>query len=64
MVVMGIAMVFFTVGLEIGILPKESVAFFGLVLISIGSLFLVISRRNKPQLSVEAKALLKELSHH
>ena len=29
MVVMGIAMVFFTVGLSFGLLPKESVAFFG-----------------------------------
>jgi hypothetical protein len=62
MVVMGIAMVFFTVGLNLGILPKESVAFFGVVLISIGSLFLVISRRNKPELPPKAKALLKELN--
>jgi hypothetical protein len=64
MVIMGIALVFFTAGLEIGVLPKESVAFFGLVLISIGSLFLVISKRNKPELPVKAKALLKELSQH
>jgi hypothetical protein len=62
MVVMGIAMVFFTVGLNLGILPKESVAFFGVVLISIGSLFLIISRRNKPELSPKAKALLKQLN--
>ena len=53
MVVMGIAMVFFTVGLDIGILPKESVAFFGVALISIGALFLIISRRNKPELPPE-----------
>src|SRR5512136_770937 len=33
MVVVGIAMVFFTVGLSFGILPKESVAFFGVALI-------------------------------
>ncbi len=64
MVVMGIAMVFFTVGLTFGILPKESAAFFGIVLISIGSLFLIISRRNRPKLSPEAKALVKELSRH
>jgi len=62
MVVMGIAMVFFTVGLNFGILPKESVAFFGIALISIGSLFLLISRRNKPELPPSAKALLKELN--
>ena len=62
MVVMGIAMVFFTVGLNLGILPKESVAFFGITLFSIGSLFLIVSRRNKPELTLEAKALLKELS--
>ncbi len=64
MVVMGIAMVFFTVGIDIGLLPNESVAFFGVALISIGSLFLIISRRNKPQLPPEAKTLVKELSRH
>jgi hypothetical protein len=64
MIVMGIAMVFFTMGLSLGILPKESVAFFGAALISVGSLFLVIGRRNKPELTLEAKALLKELSQH
>ena len=62
MVVMGIAMVFFTVGLSLGILPKESVAFFGVALIAIGSLFLLVSRRNRPELPPRAKALLKELS--
>ena len=61
-VVMGIAMVFFAIGINLGFLPKESVAFFGAALILIGSLFLIISRRNKPKLSPEAKALLKELS--
>jgi len=64
MVVMGIAMIFFTIGLNFGFLPKESVAFFGAALILIGSLFLIISRRNKPKLPTEAKALLKELSRH
>ena len=64
MVVMGIAMVFFTIGLEYGILPKASVAFFGIALISVGSLFLIISRRNKPELPAQAKALLKELNRH
>ena len=64
MVVMGLAMVFFTLGLEIGILPTESVAFFGLALILIGSLFLVIGRRNRPELPVEARTLLKELNRH
>ena len=64
MVVMGIAMVFFTIGISAGILPKESVAFFGIALISIGSLFLIISRRNKPELPPQAKALLKELNRH
>jgi hypothetical protein len=62
MIVMGIAMVFFTIGLEIGILPKESVAFFGVSLILIGSLFLILSRRNRPELPPDAKVLLKELT--
>jgi hypothetical protein len=64
MIVMGIAMVFFTFGLSLGILPEESVAFFGIALISVGSLFLALGRRNKPELTLEAKALLKELSRH
>ena len=64
MVVMGIAMVFFTVGVSFGLLPTLSVAFFGIALIFIGSLFLLISRRNKPELPLNAKALLKELSRH
>jgi hypothetical protein len=62
MVIMGIAMVFFTIGINFGVLPKESVAFFGILLIAIGSLFLLIGRRNKPQLPSEAKVLLKELN--
>ena len=61
MVVMGIAMVFFTIGLEINILPRESVAFFGMALIAIGALFLIVSRRNKPQLPPNAEALLREM---
>ena len=62
MVVMGIAMVSFTVGLELEFLPKESVALFGGALILIGSLFLLLSRKTKPRLSSEAKTLLKELN--
>jgi hypothetical protein len=64
MVVMGVAMLFFTGGISFGILPKESVAFFGAALISIGVSFLLVSRRNKPKLPPEAKALGKELSRH
>ena len=67
MVVLGVAMVFFTLTLELGILPKESVLFFGvagLVLILIGSLFLLLGRRSKPALPSEAKDLLKELGRH
>ncbi len=64
MILIGIAMVFFTLTLELGILPKESVLFFGIALIIIGSLFLLISRRNKPALTSEAKVLLKELNRH
>ena len=62
MVIMGIAMVLFTIGLHLGILPIDSVAFFGATLILVGSLFLALNRRNRPKLTPEAKALLKELS--
>jgi hypothetical protein len=62
MVVMGVAMVILTVGVEFRILPNLSGAFFGAMLIVIGSLFLVLSRRNKPGLSLKARILLKELN--
>ncbi|MCW3996696.1 MAG: hypothetical protein NWE98_11195 [Candidatus Bathyarchaeota archaeon] len=62
MVTMGAAMVVFTVGLNLGFLPTESVALFGAALILIGSLFLVLSRKNKPVLPAQARALLRELS--
>ena len=64
MVVIGVAMIFFTFSIELGILPKESVIFFGIVLIIVGSLFLVVGRRNKPALPPEARVLLKELNRH
>ena len=62
MVILGAAIILFTVGLNFGILPKESVAFFGVALIFVGALFLSIGRRNKPELPPNAKALLKELN--
>lgn len=64
MVIMGVAMVIFTVGLNLEILPKESAAFFGIALILVGALFLIVSRRNRPTLTPKAKTLLKELSRH
>jgi hypothetical protein len=62
MVVIGVAMIFFTLTLKLGILPIESVLFFGVALILVGSLFFVISRRSKPALPSNAKVLLKELN--
>lgn len=62
MIVMGVAMILFTFGLSLEILPKESVAFFGITLILIGFSFLLVSKRNQPKLPQEAKTLLKELS--
>lgn len=64
MIIIGIVMIVFTFSLEYGILPKESVIFFGVALIVIGSLFWLVSRKNKPKLPSEAKDLLKELNKH
>lgn len=64
MVVMGVAMIFFTIGVSFEVLPKESVAFFGAALILIGSSFLAVGRRNKPKLPLQAKTLLKEIGKH
>jgi hypothetical protein len=55
MIFLGVAILFFTFSIELGVLPKESVAFFGVALIVIGFSFLLVSRRNKPQLPSEAK---------
>ncbi len=62
MVVMGIAIVSFTVGLHFELLPVESIGVFGGALILVGVLFLLIGNRSKPKLSVEAKELLRELN--
>ena len=64
MIFLGFAILFFTFSIELGILPKESVAFFGVALIVIGVSFLLVSRRNKPQLPSEAKVLMKELNRN
>jgi hypothetical protein len=64
MVVIGVTMIFFTLTLKFGILPIESVLFFGVALILVGSLFFVIGRRSKPALPLDAKVLLKELNRH
>jgi len=64
MVIMGVAIVSFSVGLHFGILPPLSVAFFGAMLILIGTLFLFLGKKSKPKLSAEAKTLLKEMTKH
>ena len=62
MIFLGVAILFFTFSIELGFLPEESVAFFGVALIVIGVSFLLVSRRNKPQLPPDAKVLMKELN--
>jgi hypothetical protein len=62
MIVFGIAIVAFTFGLEFQLVPILSVTFFGVTLIIIGAIFLLVDQRNRPQLPVEAKVLLKELN--
>ncbi len=64
MVAIGVAIVVFFFSLELGVLPQESVVFFGIALIAVGSLFLAVNRRHKPKLPPEAVELLKELSRH
>jgi hypothetical protein len=64
MVIMGIAIVVFTIGLSLGLLPSFTVAFFGISMIIVGSSFLLLSKATKPRLTAEAKKLLKELNKH
>jgi hypothetical protein len=63
MVFLGIAIIALTVGLELKVVPILSVTFFGIALIIIGTLFLLVDKRNRPALPPEAKVLLKELNH-
>ena len=62
MILIGILVIAFTFSLELRIVPIITVAIFGVVLIVIGSVFLVVDRKNRPALPPEAKVLLKELS--
>ena len=64
MIIMGIAIIFFTFSLQFGIVPVISVIFFGIALIIIGLVFLIIGRRSRPKLPLEARNLLKELNRH
>ena len=64
MIIMGIAIIFFTFSLQFGIVPVISVLFFGIALIIIGLVFLIIGQRSRPKLPLEARVLLKELNRH
>lgn len=64
MVIMGAAILSFTVGINLGFLPAETTAFLGAALIFIGTMFLVIGKNSKPKLPPEANELLKELNKH
>ena len=68
MTIMGSAIVSFAVTLYVRVLPVEAVALlgalFGGTLILVGGLFLLLGKKSKPNLSAEAKALLKEIGRH
>ncbi len=64
MVIMGVAILSFSLGISFGFLPDESMIIFGAALIFIGALFLTIGRRTKPNLPQKAAELLKELNKH
>jgi hypothetical protein len=64
MVLMGAAILGFTVGINLGFLPDETTAFFGGALIFIGATFLIIGKSSKPKLPPQAVELLKELNKH
>lgn len=65
MTIMGSAIVSFAITLYFKVLPVEAVALlgalFGGALILVGGLFLLLGKKSKPNLSAEAKALLKEI---
>lgn len=63
MIFLGIAIIVFTAVIELRLVPVLSVTFFGAALIVIGSVFLLVDKRNRPVLPPEANSLLKDLNH-
>jgi len=61
MILFGVAVLLLNLGLELKLVPSITVGFFGAVLIVIGALFLLLGKRNMPELPLEARVLLKEL---
>jgi len=64
MVAIGIVLIAFTLFLEWKIVPVESVAIFGVVLIFLGALFSMVSVGICPNLPISDRALLKGLKRH
>ncbi len=60
-VAIGIVLVAFTFLLELKLVPVAGAAVFGVALIFLGALLSIFSRRNKPELPISARVLLKEL---
>ncbi len=63
MVIVGVALIVFTLFLEWKMVPLESIVIFGVVLIFVGALFSMMGRRNKPEMPLKARILLKELKN-
>ncbi|HSV48919.1 MAG TPA: hypothetical protein VLH35_01260 [Candidatus Acidoferrales bacterium] len=61
MVGLGIVLIVFTLLLELGVVPMEGAAVFGVALIFLGGFFSILGRANKPELPISARVLLKEL---
>jgi hypothetical protein len=58
----GIVLIVFSFLLELRIVPVEAVTVFGVALLFLGGLLSTLNRANKPELTISARVLLKELS--
>jgi hypothetical protein len=57
----GITLIVFTFLVELGVVPIEGAAIFGVVLVFLGGFFSILAQANKPDLPISARVLLKEL---
>lgn len=61
-IAIGITLIFFFILVKIGVLPEQAIAVLGVVLVFLGYLSSMISKRNEPELPIRARILLKEMN--
>ena len=61
MILIGIAIIALTLGLELKLVPILSVTFFGIALIIVGSMFLTVDRRNRAAIAARSQSFTQRI---